>query len=617
VPLLSAETDARWIKFDTDFNLVAHKKSLHRVGFRLQFKTTATIENAHLTVRAMKQCQVIFDGELLYTSAYSNTTWKQPHHILIPYPVQPGTHELRLIVVNQNGPSLALAYSEELRVRTGPDWKASLNSLDWTPVWLASNAKPSVISRKFPSPARALRAILPVLACVFVVVFTWTMLTFSTIDKLQWLEKWRLKPCYIRWLLLLIWSVLAINNMFKIPWYIGYDMQQHYEYIQHIADNLSLPLATDGWQMFQSPLYYIVNAPLYAFFANYFDFEMLVKVLRVVPLLCGLVQIEIVYRSARLVFPNRDDLQIIATITGGLLPMHILICQVIGNEPFAGCLTSLVIFLSLTLLMRQTMEHRFFFFAVMGLIWGLALLTKVTAVLLALPLAIIVVVYGRSIGESARRVALKAGLVFGTSFVTAGWYYIRNWIELGKPFIGGWDISREIEWWQDPGYRTWSQLIAFGESLTYPIYSGTVSFWDAIYSTLWLDGFFSGMYTLNQRPPWNDNFMLAGAYLALVPTLFIFISVAALMRKSMRQSRKAILFAITCVAVYFAAIIDLYLRVPIYSAAKASYTLGLLPCYGILIAAGAEPFLRIRFFRALIMALIACWAIVAYLAYFV
>jgi hypothetical protein len=111
--------------------------------------------------------------------------------------------------------------------------------------------------------------------------------------------------------------------------------------------------------------------------------------------------------------------------------------------------------------------------------------------------------------------------------------------------------------------------------------------------------------------------MLAGTWLALVPTLFIFTSMAALIRKSMRQSRKAILFALGCVAIYFAAIIDLYLHVPIYCMTKASYTLGLLPCYGILIAAGAEPFLHIRFFRTLIMALIACWAVVAYLAYFI
>ena len=34
---------------------------------------------------------------------------------------------------------------------------------------------------------------------------------------------------------------------------------------------------------------------------------------------------------------------IFATVAGALLPMRIYMCQVVGNEPLAGCLTSLVI----------------------------------------------------------------------------------------------------------------------------------------------------------------------------------------------------------------------------------------------------------------------------------
>jgi len=617
IPFLTPEKDAQWIKHDAAFNLVAHDGGILCTEFRRRFKTATTIENAHLIVRAMKLCTVFLDGKQIYISSENLHMWKQSHNILIPFMIQPGEHELRIIVRNRNGHPLMLAYSDELGIRTGLDWEASLDGWDWTPVWLASSAKPAAISRKFPSPGRALRAILPVLVFVFAFVFTWTMLNFHRIDRLKWLEQWRPKPYHIRWAMLLLWSVLAANNIFKIPWYIGYDVREHCKYIQYIGENLSLPLATDGLQMFEAPLYYIINLPLCALFVNFVDRTTLVEILRIIPLICGLLQIEIVYRSAKLVFPDKNDLQIITTLVGGLLPMHTLICQVVGNEPLAGYLTSLVILLSLSLLMGKSSKSRFSFFIATGFVWGLALLTKVTAVLLAPPLVIVIAVYGRSIGESARRVILKVGLVFGACFVTSAWYYIRNWIELGKPFVGGWDTSLGIEWWQDPGYRTWSHLISFGEALTYPIYSGAVGLWDAVYSTLWLDGFLSGESSFVHRPPWNDNFMLAGAWLALVPTLFIFTSVAALMRKSMRQSRKAILFALACVAIYFVAIIDFYLRVPIYSMTKASYTLGLLPCYGILIAAGAEPFLHIRFFRAIIMALISCWAVAAYLAYFV
>jgi hypothetical protein len=71
------------------------------------------------------------------------------------------------------------------------------------------------------------------------------------------------------------------------------------------------------------------------------------------------------------------------------------------------------------------------------------------------------------------------------------------------------------------------------------------------------------------------------------------------------------------IALYFAVLLDNYILNPIYSGTKAHYTLGLLPCYAILVAAGAEPFLRNKIIRSFALALFACWAFAAYAAYFV
>jgi hypothetical protein len=43
---------------------------------------------------------------------------------------------------------------------------------------------------------------------------------------------------------------------------------------------------------------------------------------------------------------------------------------------------------------------------------------------------------------------------------------------------------------------------------------------------------------------------------------------------------------------------------------------GLLPCFGVLAAAGAAPLLRFRMLRAFVLALVACWASAAYIASF-
>jgi hypothetical protein len=298
--------------------------------------------------------------------------------------------------------------------------------------------------------------------------------------------------------------------------------------------------------------------------------------------------------------------------------MRIYMCQVIGNEPLAGCLTSLVILMALSLLTDTTGKHSGFFIAGLGAVWGLAILSKVTALILAPLLLIAVAVHGRTIGDSAIRFVEKAALLFGACLATAGWLFVRNWIYYGKPLIfhTGDSISK-FAWSQDPGYRTWSQLASFGESLRHPVYSGAVGFWDSLYSTLWLDGFLSGMAIFRVRPPWNDDFMLAGASLGLIPTALLLLGLGAPLRERLKGSRAALLFASGCLAIYLAAILDVWVRLPVYSAAKASYTLGLAPCYGLLIAAGAEAFLRGRLARSLTAAMVSCWAVAAFLAYFV
>lgn len=203
------------------------------------------------------------------------------------------------------------------------------------------------------------------------------------------------------------------------------------------------------------------------------------------------------------------------------------------------------------------------------------------------------------------------------AILTAGWYYFRNYIELGKPFVGGWDPLIGVKWWQDPSYRTWSQILSFGQSLTHPVYAGVKGFWDGVYSTLWLDGFSSGLKTFKYRPPWNENFMVAGALLALLPSIFIITGATVVGLNKIAVYRNAAILSVGTIALFLVAMMDLFIRVPIYSTAKASYTLGLLPCYAVLAATGAEPFLRNRLVRSVSIAIFACWGFAAYAAYFV
>jgi hypothetical protein len=281
--------------------------------------------------------------------------------------------------------------------------------------------------------------------------------------------------------------------------------------------------------------------------------------------------------------------------------MNLYISHSVGNEPMSGCLTALTVVLLLRYLrMPEARTDRAA--SGIGAALGFALLTKVSAVVL-LPAIIL------SIGLRRRGVR-RAAIVVAVAALISGWYYVRNVIHFGTPFVAGWDPSR-VPWWQDPGFRTLGSFYRFGSVFTDPLYAGTRSFWDALYSTFWADGFMSGMITLDSGPPWNYTLMSAAICLAVVPTLAILSGIIRGWRN------RCVRFGILCCASFVAALLDLYLTLPVYSTAKATYLLGLTPAFAILVAAGVAPLLCNRFVRSILFGLLTAWAVFSYAAFFV
>jgi tetratricopeptide (TPR) repeat protein len=421
----------------------------------------------------------------------------------------------------------------------------------------------------------------------------------------------------IRWILLMAWVILAINNVGKVPFYLGMDIGGHIEYIRFVSEKMKIPLATDGWQMFQPPLFYLLSAIIYKFCLTFFSLETVFGMLRILPLLCGIAQVELCYRALRYVYPEREDLQALGTVIGGLLPMNIYISQVVGNEPLAGFLTGVVMVLALRFLSFSSLRSKGYFFLV-GLVLGLALLTKMSAIA-AIPSLVFFTGYKIYLNRgSAKRPTLvvveRISLVLGVAFLVSGWYCIRNYVEFGKVIIGGWDPITGFGWWQDPAYRTVQQFLSFGEALFYPVNSAIMGVWDSLYSTTWTDAAMSGH---TAGPPWNYEFLFSSVWLSLLPCAAIFLGVLKAFKKPSTGYRQASVFAASCTIVYIFAILYMFLTLPIYTTGKATYALGLTPCLAVLCAAGFESLMRKVILRAAIYGIVACWAVNAYFAFFV
>jgi 4-amino-4-deoxy-L-arabinose transferase-like glycosyltransferase len=423
----------------------------------------------------------------------------------------------------------------------------------------------------------------------------------------------------VRWLVLGAWAVLAVHNVHALPYGVGYDVDGHLQYIEYIVRRGGIPLADQGWQMFQAPLYHLLSAPLYLGFRRLFGPIEAAHALRVVPLLCGALQVELCYRILRRLHPKREELQALGTLLGGLLPINVYLSQNLSNEPLMALFASALVLVALELLHDPEARWRPRTFALLGALLGLAALTKTSAVLLFPALALLVATAAllRFGPRAAPRRALAAlALVVAPALLISGWYYARNWWLLGAPFVGGWDEARGYVWWQEPGYRTLGHFTSFGAALRYPVYSAVNGFWDGFYSTLWLDGFAGSAVEFGISPLWNMDFLLAGAWLALLPTAALLLGAAAILATPARSARSGELFALLWLATLVAAMALLALRIASFSTIKASYTLAALAGYAVVGARGFGLLIRGRISRALVSGAMACWALAVVAAYF-
>jgi hypothetical protein len=613
IKLLVPEHGASWIRVDRPFSLAGWGNTREFVKFRKNV-VVPDLGGPHvLWVRAFRRCQVIWDGKTLFGSNPAREDWKQPIRVALATDLAPGQHTLEVRVINEFAPAALLAYSDTLDVKTGADWEETHGAAPSRRVATVDEIKLPELSHRFTSTMHALRSALWWFGPLFLVVWSGLLLNARRASLPGASRLFTASTC--RWVVIAAWSILAANNFSRLPSEVGYDHSAHVDYIRFISERGELPDASGGLQMFQAPLYYAISAAIYRMLTRFTSSDAALIWLRWIPLLCGIGQVEICCRAGRRLFPGRDDLQSLTLLVGGLLPLNLYMSQVIGNEPLSGLLTALLLLMSWEGTSVPVVAQRPRWQWQMGLIFGIALLAKVSALALAPIVAAVLIGTNRTRGSMA---AMKACVrCFVAAAIVSGWYFVRNCQRFGKPIVGGWDPVTGILWWQDPGYRTPSQITSFGQSLLHPIHSGFYSIWDGLFSTLWLDGNLSSMGTWKSRPPWNEMLLLSAPWPGLLLTIAIAAGVVRGIRCRDLGLRRALQIAGGSLLLYVAATFVLFLEVPAFSQAKASYTLGLTPAYAVLCVAGLELLPQHRLIRSAATAFIISWGAAAYCTYFV
>jgi hypothetical protein len=110
--------------------------------------------------------------------------------------------------------------------------------------------------------------------------------------------------------------------------------------------------------------------------------------------------------------------------------------------------------------------------------------------------------------------------------------------------------------------------------------------------------------------------MLCGAWLALLPMGAMAIGTVVGMVSRTPRLRRVTFFSAGVLVLYLAALAYGFLNVPYYCIIKASYTLGLVPCYAVLLTLGVS-LCKTRWARAIAYGGLAACGAAAYCAYFV
>jgi hypothetical protein len=594
--LLLDRSDAAWVRLETPRSVHHHDLEGRTVRFRRVFHLEAVPAKADLTVRAFRSAAVRVNGLGVADG---------DDRLEVAGLLRTGRNALVIDVANDRGPPALLVSSDALPIATPAEWQVRAGDSTWQRATPLSERRPFPASRELAPAWEHLRARLHLVALFFCVG-----VLASRIPTRRW------HPAGVRWGLVAAFVALCANNISRIPLNVGFDVLGHYEYIAFLLENGRLPLASDGWVMFQPPLFYMVAAIPAALFAGRVDPDTILVLLRIVPMLCGAGMIEIAYRSARRVFPERAGLQIACTAIGGFLPINLYISQTVGNEPLSGLLTAAAVYLVIRLLVEAPAAPSWRACAGLGLVFGLALLAKVSAFVLLPAILLAIASLGRLARAPLARTLQAVGAFIGSGVAVAGWYYLRNWREFGRPFVGGWEGGRGYDWWQDPGYRIGADLYTFGESLSHPIFASALGFWDGLYATLWLDGLRNLVKSAAASPQWNHEFMLCLALLSLPLSAAGIVGFVRALRVPRTGPERAQAFAVACITSFLLAMLAMFLTVPTYSSVKSSYALGLAPCFAIVMTAGISRLPSGALSRAFVGGTLAVWLAFAYVAFF-
>ena len=311
-----------------------------------------------------------------------------------------------------------------------------------------------------------------------------------------------------------LFVALGLTYNVAVPLFEAPDERDHVDYADWLAGGNGLPhLVADRGkvgEIWQPPLYYALIgaliapidrtglatiAPLsedwlaglsrvahYHTSAEAFPYRggaSAVHVARGVSTLLGLITILATYAIARRLIP-RHALPAAALVA--LNPQFIFMSAAVNNDNLVIALSSLALWILVILIYEAdkvaSRGRQVFWFGALGLVWGLAGLTKLTGLTLGLPIGL-TLLYLAWRGRSWRPLLVGGVVTGGAMLLICGWWFWRNWQLYGDPLawkemlsVTGALVRPELLSWPETlsyaGFLRFSYWAAFGYGVSAP-----------------------------------------------------------------------------------------------------------------------------------------------------
>ena len=388
-----------------------------------------------------------------------------------------------------------------------------------------------------------------------------------------------------------LWNALTGPTMW------GYDAWGHVAYVIFVDLYRGVPWADQGWSYFHPPLYYALAASLATFGSG----DVLMRGLALIGSAASLGTAGLAALVVHWNAPGRPGLALLGFCAVALLPLHIYVSPMPGNEMFLCLLTAAAA--ALFVANERRARPGLLTDAATGLLLGLCLLVKFTG-LTALIALVAAVLAGPLLSTrpatALPRALARAALIAAVAVAIASPYYARNLQTFGTPFQLSREFSlvAEVERQQPPGERSWRDFVQLSPRLFTqpdPLAPHLIhSVWGTFYVSTWANVFRGTDVAATpalRRRAWRANGAMA--LLGILPSALALAGAALCARDVWRGRRRAVGIPMLMLA---GATLGAYLFfawiLPRWPALRASYMLTASLPFAVFTARGAEAVIQ-------------------------